>query len=1142
MATSIEELAKKFGGAPVTSYEELAKKFGGSVVTDQEPAPTAQRRPAFLEGTEDIPRMLPRQRAVVSEQVQAEARAQREKEEAEKLAFNQVAEDPVLFKTAERYLVASGKPGKQEDETNEDVVKRFMSERRFAEYSTVLGTVPELSRLANAEPEAKRDIAEGKRLYKAIADAGTAKGQQGLRPALDIFKALVPELVVGAATGGVGSIGGKAAVTTLAAPLVEKAIIKQVGEKGIQRAGLAGIGVAEAGLGAAIDVTGQRSTQEEAKALGEEPPELDTGRTAAISLFSAALGVGGTMLAGPRKVYQQGEELKKALAKTKDPVVPSNPNAPQTPVEKALVDPLRDNMDKVHDEYMKLYGKELLTTIDPTNEITDSKVRLDMSKAAIRLALKAINDDPTFKLKPNEQISSAIANVFKNLGKIDDVVLERALTESGITPAMFAAMNKTSVSEAAKIMQQNSAAMQALTRLRKTDKEFDKKIKTIYSLPNDQVTVFSKAYDLQDRLASEYKAFLVSGVDTTARNSLSMAVVMPLKSGVQLVEGTLYSINSALLGASSGKRLETFKRSMGDTIHDVFDVYYYMMKSGLTRDLLDDILKTNPTLRNNINNALQETGERKVSVVAQWANSVNVVMDSFVRRSVYVASVDSQLRRQGKNLMKDFAGQDKEIPVPIIKQASKDALQMTFSYKPNPNDPNLIASTDKVGAQLGRFLVDAIEKTPVLNTAIPFPRYMANAMAYYYRYSPFGALGAGEEFITSFRMMKEAEKTGSKETLQQAEKIFRSASEKGIQSVVGMATLAAFIDYRRENLDLPWYEQKLANGTSIDARSYGITAPYMAIADLFVKFENGTYSGENVQAAIESTLGFKMSAGSPDSFINKILSVFESPTAFRDFMVTSGKAVGDVAKGFTQPFVFKQIYDLTNLIREEGRVVRDPNVIESEEIGPAVVEAATKRVMGTLPVLKEKLPEAVVPLTEDELSREGEYFARLVGFRQVPRRSELEREINRLNLMPYSVYGRPSGDREYDRQFIRNANTLVLERVPSVLQDRQYLSLSELGKKIRLTNEIRAQTALAKELTNEQFSRTDLSKVFKMKFNNLPKATRREINNLYAKDNNGVTLEEAKDWFSVDKYETIFDAMVAPKTSLGEQSRMLFGR
>jgi hypothetical protein len=357
-----------------------------------------------------------------------------------------------------------------------------------------------------------------------------------------------------------------------------------------------------------------------------------------------------------------------------------------------------------------------------------------------------------------------------------------------------------------------------------------------------------------------------------------------------------------------------------------------------------------------------------------------------------------------------------------------------------------------------------------------------------------------------------------------------------------MATLAAFIDYRRENLDLPWYEQKLANGTSIDARSYGITAPYMAFADLFVKFENGTYSGENIQAAVESTLGFKMSAGSPDSFINKILSVFESPTAFRDFMVTSGKAVGDVAKGFTQPFVFKQIYDLTNLIREEGRVVRDPNVIESEETGPAMVEAATKRVMGTLPVLKEKLPEAVVPLTEDELSREGEYFARLVGFRQVPRRSELEREINRLNLMPYSVYGRPSGDREYDRQFIRNANTLVLERVPSVLQDRQYLSLSELGKKIRLANEIRAQTALAKELTNEQFSRTDLSKVFKMKFNNLPKATRREINNLYAKDNNGVTLEEAKDWFSVDKYETIFDAMVAPKTSAGEQSRMLFGR
>jgi hypothetical protein len=97
MATGFEDLIPQRKSTAFTGFEDLIPKSGAASPTSET---TAQRRPAFLEGTEDIPRMLPRQRAVVSEQVQAEARAQREKEEAEKLAFNQVAEDPVLFKTA----------------------------------------------------------------------------------------------------------------------------------------------------------------------------------------------------------------------------------------------------------------------------------------------------------------------------------------------------------------------------------------------------------------------------------------------------------------------------------------------------------------------------------------------------------------------------------------------------------------------------------------------------------------------------------------------------------------------------------------------------------------------------------------------------------------------------------------------------------------------------------------------------------------------------------------------------------------------------------------------------------------------------------------------------------------------------------
>ena len=1117
MATGFEDLIPQRKAIAPTGFEDLIPKPSAAVAT-----PT-QRRPAFLEGTEDIPRMLPKAKSAPPVQ----------REEEPKIPFTEVVQNDNLFNIAQNYLKASGQPAQEEDESREDVINRFMSEQRFARLNTTFGAVPELSRIVNATPEVKKSIAEGRDLYDKMASAYEEGGQGGVRPVLDVAKAIGADIPLYAGTGAVGALGGRGAVT---------ALTKAATPLALRRGATAGVGVMEGAVGAAQEATEQRIKQEEAKVFGEEPEPLDATRIAAVGLFSAVVGAGVPVVAGkisPAKVNQQGQALAKAITNERQKVTPTNPNAPLTPVEQALVDPLRDNMDQVHDQYMKLYGKELLNIIDPANALTDAKVRLDMSKAAVRIALRVVQLDDAFKMKPNEQISSALNKVFARLDKVDSVVLEKALDEEGITKEMFAAMNKASASEAASLLQQYSAAQRALKAMQQADPDFDKLVKKLYTYENDQVGKLGKLNLAQQRIAREWKALITSGVDTTARNALSTAIVVPLKTGIQLMEGTAYSIGNALSKASAGKRIETLKRSMGDTVHDAFDVYFYMKNSGVAREAVDAILQGNPSLKDNINNALQETGDRQISAVAKWANTINVAMDSFVRRAVFTSTVERELRRQGKNLYLDFLDKNVDIPAPIIKQAMKEALQTTYAYVPKAEDKSVVSSLERGAGTLASTAIRLIDRTPFVNFAIPFPRYMSNAMAFFYRYSPVGAVGATEELAAAHRLSKKAIETNNKETMAQAEKIYRSASEKFIQSAVGTAALAAAYEYRKENPDVPWYEVKNNDGETIDIRGLGNPANYFAVADIMARVEQGTYSGKEAKDAVESVVGMKVRAGSGDTYIDRVIGIFDSESKMREFFIEHGKFVGDVAGGFTQPFVIKQLVDFVNLVRDEGTVVRDPNIIESESLLGATAEAATQRVMGKLPVLKEQLPEAVIRLTPEELSREGEFFNRLVGFRQTIQRSPLESEIVRLNLDPYELYGSGSGDREYDRAYIRNANELITDIVPNLLRSNNYRMLPDDEKLLRLSSAIREQASIARVKTKEEFKAADLERFYKMRFNSLPARIRRSINLRYAEDNDGVKLDEAKDWFSLDKYEAELKARTG---SLPEQTNRAFGR
>lgn len=1113
MATGYEDLIPRAS----TGYEDLIPQ-----------QTTTRGLPPVPAGTEEIPTMLPRQRAVA-----AQATAERRKtEEAAKIPIQTAIETPELFQRAKAYMAASGQDPQKPDESNADFFNRFLSQRRFAETSTLFGAVPELSRLSNATAPEKKAIAEGIDLFQKL------RSQEGAGPLLDYGKGVLADAPLYVLSGGVGSVAAKEGIRIGTKELLKR----EATEQALKQASRVGVAGAEAVTGGMSDITTQRIGQETARVFGEEVPELDYTRTGAVALFSAAMGYGlpiAAEAAGIAQPRKQGEALAEALA-SRDPVVPASPTAPPTRVEKALVDPVTKQMDKVHEEFMKTYGRSLLDTIDPVNTLTDSKIRSEFSKTAVRIAVKVIQEDPTFALKPNQQISTAINNVFKNLDKVDNVALEKALTDAGVTQAEFAAMNKASVSEGARLMQPYSVAARLLNSFQKADPAFDKKIKELYSFDNESVGALSKFNEGQQRLAREWKALITSGVDTTARNTLSLALVMPLKSGVQFMEGTAYAIGKSLKNVSDGKGIETFKKSMGDTIKDSFDVYFYMAdprRRGLAADATDAILKQNPTLRNNINSALQETGDKEVLAITRWANSFNVAIDSFVRRAVFTDSVERQLRRQGKDLYADFLAKDISIPSPIITQATKESLQTTFSYLPRKGDATIASSVERGASNIASEVISAIDRTPLINFAIPFPRYMANAMSYLYRYSPVGSVGAGQDFVAA-RKLAAAGKT------EQASMLQRQATEKMIQSGVGLAALAAAYDYRKENPETPWYEVKTKEGTTVDLRPLGTPATYFAIAEVKARMDQGTLEGRDIKDALESVTGMKFKAGSGDTFADRLLRAFESEFEGKKLLVEAGKFTGDIAGGFTQPFIIKQVFDVVNTLREEGTVVRDPNIIESQDALLAGMEAATQRVAGRLPVAKEQLPEAVIRLTEQEVKREGEYFNRLVGFRQTIKRNPVETEIVRLNLDPFKLYGASSGVPEYDRAFIKAANDRVLSKTPVIMNSNEYKLLPDDEKNLRLTNAVQDAVSQAREKVKEEFKLNDLKTVYKLRYNKLPRSMRGVINRRYAEDNNGVTFEEAatsdpNKWFDLDKYEMELKGRVGDTKS---QSQQLFGR
>jgi len=1066
--------------------------------------------------------------------VQEAAQAERN---APKFTWEELSTDPALQTIQRDFLkIRTGKDvGKL---SGEELSKQFMSSMRSDEWNT-FSNIAFLNKLKNSPGDAQEKLALGRLVAEQTKSALEKGGQPGVQPYIDAVGSALTD-VTNYLGIGVGALGkravAKAATESAVKGATSAATASRFAGLTTPTAGkvVAGTTATEAVVGAGQDVVSQKTDIAASKVLAERRPdlgieekELDYGRLGVAAMLSGVMGFAegkGQMALKPGKTGQ--EQLNELLQeKVKSP---ADPNAPPTKVERMLTDPVQENMDTVVEEFMNIQGGRILDDINPATPLTDAKIKKDLSGRAVRVALYVMEQDPSFRVKPNQKTSTAIAEVFSNLDNIDDAILEQAIRKEGLTPEEFAQANKLTVTEAAQVMQQYSAAAKAMARLSQIDPVFKEQADLLFGKPDEYTSSLGRVGQMVSALERESKAWVVSGIGTTVRNVIGTGVGLTYNSAASLIEGTLYTVGRTARAAvdPTASTIDTLKKGVGDTMRDAFGVYGHLLKSGLSAATTDQLLQHNPALRNNILSATQEGSTGEVSKAARLFNSLNIAQDAFFRRAIFNASVEKSMRKIGLD-MYDVIAQGKTIPASILKEATDDTLKATFSY--TPKQQKKAVSGFEAGAEgFGNLFVKAAEY-PGGSLLVTFPRFMANAIAFQYRYSVFGGASGISDIYAGSKRLAAGDETGL------------GLVNKGMQNfskgVVGTAALAAAYDYRMNNQDTEWYNLKNEDGSTTDVRAIFPLGPTLAVADFMAKRKQGLEP--KTAEMVESIVGMKMPAGTQNQFLDQLFAAFSSEKEADKIEVAVGKVLGDFTARFASPFVFKSAFEFLDLFREEGAVQRDPNVITAEGGGDRLIEAAMNRVQSKLPIVKEELPAAVPRLREGPIYKEGEFFNTFVGVRATPEKSAQEKEITRLSIDPYQLYGPSSGDRTYDRSYVEIANPLVIKTIDRVIANERYQQLPIVEQKMALTNSVRDILSVARDKTDAKFTAQDLDRVKKMRFNKLSADARKVINDRYARDNNGVTLEEANDYRAVDKYEAMLGNLqfaaggMVPKLAVG---------
>jgi hypothetical protein len=1030
-----------------------------------------------------------------------------------------------------------GNAGRQkEGESDEDYVKRWMTAMRQTEWNTTLNGVPELNWIYNAKKEDVLKAAKAHELYESVPDWYEKGGQPGIRPFAESAAAAIsdPSSLMGfgvgafarykAARAGInvalkdriktvtagaaveGAVGVAATAVDAQRELeLEKSLVNDKLDQEIQNLNSA----LEFGEIEEDQYNLTLSDIEQAR-VENESRNIDPTRVALGGAFSAVFGAIEAGSAFRKPKLSTKEDLEKVLA--------SRTKTPEDVVTKRLLDAFDADMEDTLTKFDVFEGRQILDELSPQTVLTQAEVRKDINIRAINVARYILTIDPEFSqvkqrvASGQQKVSDAVKDVFMSIDSIDEDILDAALNKAGLTFKEFGQATRTTVADAASIMQGYSTLAKVLKKAVKLDPEAERLVERMYGKDQEITSAMGYIGEGIKRLERESKAFVVSSIATTVRNAYGSTAGITMDAATRILEGTIFAVGSATKAAARGGAVPAVKElgtGLNMMVRDAFNTLTYLTNAGITAEVTDKLLANNPKLQHTLFHALQETGTADLSRAAKLANTFNIAQDVYFRRAIFTASVERQMRRVGLDMYQVMAD-GKNIPTSILQNAADDALKGTFSYMPKPHKKGTNTMEAKVEGLANQF-VRFFESVPGGSLAVTFPRFMTNAMAFQYRYSPLGAASGVQEMIMAAAKFSKDPDV--------ANRLYREGLEKFSRGTVGTAAIYAAYKYRLDNQDTDWYNIQNEEGSTVDTRAVFPIGPYLAVGDFLAKMKLGRPEDANVAEMIEAIAGMKMPAGTQSTILNslpELIAAEEGKEADR-FQKGLGKLIGDFAGRFLQPA--QPLFAYFDQFDEEAQTARDPNVLSSDDL---LTESALNRVKVKVPGYKEELPEAVQYLRNEQETRvrAGEFLNLLTGVRVVPAVNKIEREFKELNLDPYTFYG-ASGDKTYDRTLITKSGPYIENFVGKLIDSDRYLNMTPAQRKIAITNNMQYALSIGRSLAQAELTMSDRDRVNKMTFYKLPQRDRKAINELYADNNEGRTLDEDKAYDQVYKYKAL---------------------
>ena len=1036
--------------------------------------------------------------------------------------LTEFAEDENFIANVKKYAKSRfGESGaQQEDESNEDYVKRFLTHtRQFETNSLDLGAQVAWMRGASEQEKANfgRVYQEMERLPAFYEEGGTSVLSAVKDFGLSVFTD--PLTYLGFGVGKAVSMGAQQGIKKLVLAGAKEAALKQSKKlltKGGLKAGLA-VGATEAGVGVIQSLGQQEITQEAGMELKGDDGKVDydLGEAALFGTIGGVLGFGGGVGLS-RKLSK--DVAKKEIAKQEAL------EAAEETIEEGGLELSEEAIERVSKQNFKFdvnEGYKVYDKLSPDYDIgklTDVKIKKDIQNRVGQIGvqlLEEIERSGKFKDLPKEilaekQVTKFVGRLLVEQGDIiDDDVLDSAISRSGLSMEQFTQALNAGQNEAGSILGGFGRAGKVFKRLKEIDPEFQKRWENLYGIESETVGVMGKAYSMMQKLDRNRRALMVTQLSTTIRNVATGGMRLTMEMGANAIETSLYHLGKATSAVLRGEgSVRGVRNGLKDMARDALGTLAFISDSGQTKEISEALLKHNPRLWRQIDRSLQEVGADNNDDLwrfSKWANSLNMAQDRFFRRAVFSASVDKQIRRTG---LKGLGGEDaagvaealatgKSVPASVLKQATEDALSFTFSRMPK-------ASKGKIGDTIAHHFIKFNESLgpipgPVGTAAFPFARFMANAMQFQFSYSPlsipaaaFNTVGGATKYIKRYltkgadststlsddplakagRELAEAGKIGralkgkgakGKQIDDGAEAQMRLAREQFSKATVGSAALMAAIKYRIDNPDIKWYEGEKEDGRTVDLRPFFPITPYLAVADVIVRLGEGREI--DTKQLIEGLTGAQFRAGASSYMID---SAFEFLRADNGNNIQQenlgeffGGYVGEIFGAYATPL--RVVRDIDAAFRKDSAVVRDSRQTEGSGALERGLSAGVNAFQRNLPFLNSDLPALQSPTQEGDIIQQSPLTTQLTGQKMTARRTAVQKELVKHGYEDYQIVP-TTGDKVADAYIKKYMGKLVADSLATEIDSDYYKGLSRVKQEAAIKNKLSLYRDIAKTL------------------------------------------------------------------------------